>query len=104
MSLTSPPDDDHARTHAQSQSMFFMRIPIEIRQMVYEYVMGEETLHLTFGAKKRFGHFICEDSGEDAIEEGVGRECGCTVLVGGRGGGRRLDGGCVGLLRSCRRM
>jgi hypothetical protein len=81
-----------------------MRIPIEIRQMVYEYVMGEETLHLTFGAKKRFGHFICEDSGEDAIEEGDGRECGCTVLVGGRGGGRRLDSGCVGLVRSCRRM
>jgi hypothetical protein len=64
--------------------------------MVYEYVMGEETIHLTMGSKKRFGHFVCED-------EAGGRECGCRVLVGGREG-ERLSSACVRMLRTCRRM
>ncbi|KAF2029260.1 hypothetical protein EK21DRAFT_101325 [Setomelanomma holmii] len=97
ISLTSEPDPElDARTQLQGQSMFFARLPLEIRKMVYEYVMGEETVHLTMGSKKRFGHFVCED-------EGAGRECGCRVLVGGREG-ERLDAGCVKMLRSCRRM
>jgi hypothetical protein len=36
-------------------------LPLEIRKMIYEFVMGEETVHLTFGSKKRFGNFICEE-------------------------------------------
>ncbi|KAF2822049.1 hypothetical protein CC86DRAFT_448466 [Ophiobolus disseminans] len=98
ISLTSEPDAElDARTHAQGQSMFFAALPLEIRRMVYEYVMGCETVHLTMGMKKRFGHFVCEDqcSGE--------KECGCRVLVGGREGGR-LDGGSVRVLCVCRRM
>jgi hypothetical protein len=78
--------------------MFFARLPLEIRKMVYEYVMGEETVHLTIGAKKRFGHFVCE--GEGDVEE---KECGCRVLVGGKEG-ERLDGACMSLVRVCRRM
>lgn len=73
---------------------------------MYEYVMGEETVHLTFSAKKRFGHFICEDSRYDK-EEGVNklldRDCECRVLVGGRESGK-LSGACVRLLLVCRRM
>lgn len=99
ISLTSEPDPElDARTHAQRQSMFFAMLPLEIRQMVYDYVMGDETLHLTFSTKKRFGHFVCEGP-----QELDGRECGCRVLVGGRQS-ERLNGACARLLRTCRRM
>lgn len=91
---TAPLD---ARTHAQDQSMFFAKLPMELRTMVYEYLMGEGVMHLTMGSKKRFGHFVCED------EQG-GRECSCRVLVGGGKEGGRLDEGCAALVRTCRRM
>ncbi|KAH7068096.1 hypothetical protein BKA63DRAFT_536534 [Paraphoma chrysanthemicola] len=97
LSLTSEPDPElDARTRLQAQSMFFARLPLEIRKMVYEYVMGEETVHLTMGSKKRFGHFVCED-------EEKGRDCGCRVLVGGKEG-ERLSSAGVRMLRTCRRM
>jgi hypothetical protein len=98
VSLSSEPDADmDARTHAQGQSMFFANLPLEIRKIVYEYVMGEQTLHLTMGSKKRFKHFVCEDGK-------VGqKECRCRVLVGGREG-ERLERACVSVLRTCRRM
>ncbi|KAH8724068.1 hypothetical protein GQ44DRAFT_750402 [Phaeosphaeriaceae sp. PMI808] len=100
ISLTSEPDSElDARTHAQGQSMFFAMLPLEIRRMVYEYVMGEETIHLTIGSKKRFGHFICEDCSEDMDT----RECTCRVLVGGRDG-ERLSSACAKMLRVSRRM
>jgi hypothetical protein len=71
---------------------------------VYEFVVGGEVVHLTFGARKRFGHFVCEGSGEAGKNrDEVGRECGCRVLVGGRGGGKRVDG-CIGMVGSCWRM
>jgi hypothetical protein len=98
ISLTSQPDAEIvARTHGQGQSNFFAKLPFEIRSIVYDYVMSEATLHLTIGAKKRFGHFICDN------EELDKRECGCRVLVGGRES-TRVDGGCMALARSCRRM
>ncbi|KAL6708589.1 hypothetical protein ACN47E_002570 [Coniothyrium glycines] len=98
ISITSEPDSVvDARTHAQSQSMFFARLPLELRKQVYEYVMGEATIHLTLGAKKKFRHFVCEDR---APRE---RECACRVLVGGRES-ERLNAACVRLLRVCRRM
>ncbi|OAK95329.1 hypothetical protein IQ06DRAFT_284192 [Phaeosphaeriaceae sp. SRC1lsM3a] len=91
---TAPLD---ARTHAQDQSIFFAKLPLELRTMVYEYLMGEGVVHLTMGSKKRFGHFVCED-------ELGGRECRCRVLVGGGKEGGRLDGGCAAVVRTCRRM
>lgn len=97
ISLTSEVNEElDARTHMQGQSAFFAMLPIEIRKMVYEYVVGEETVHLLF-AKKRFGHFICKGEGD-----GDG-QCGCKVLVGGAQSGR-LDGACVRMLVACRRM
>ncbi|CAO2651866.1 Nn.00g001490.m01.CDS01 [Neocucurbitaria sp. VM-36] len=102
ISLTSEPDAElDRRTHAQGQSIFFARLPIELRRMVYEYVMGEETVHLTLGTKKKFGHFICE--ARDGKVEGGERECGCRVLVGGRES-ERLSSACARMLRVCRRM
>lgn len=101
ISLNSEPDPElDARTLAQGQSMFFAMLPLEIRKIVYEYVMGEETVHLTMGSKKRFGHFVCEDCGGEGMDAG---ECRCRVLVGGREG-ERLCGACVRMLVVCRRM
>ncbi|KAL5399307.1 hypothetical protein PMIN06_007182 [Paraphaeosphaeria minitans] len=96
VSLTSEADEElDARTHMQGQSAFFAMLPIEIRKMVYEYVVGEETVHLLF-AKKRFRHFICRGDGGDG-------ECGCKVLVGGSQC-ERLSRACVKMLVVCRRM
>jgi hypothetical protein len=83
------------------QSMMFAMLPLEIRKMVYEYVMGQETVHLTMGSKKKLGHFICEDC--DADTDGDTRDCKCRVLVGGREG-NRLSSACVRMLMVCRRM
>jgi hypothetical protein len=98
ISLTSEPDVDiDARTHAQGQSDFFARLPMELRRMVYEYVMGAEIVHLTLSTKKkRFGHFLCDS-------EGDGREYMCRVLVFGKKGTRLYNGGPT-ILRACRRM
>ncbi|KAF1936599.1 hypothetical protein EJ02DRAFT_358744 [Clathrospora elynae] len=103
ISLTSQPDAKvDARTHAQGQSMFFARLPIELRRMVYEYVVGSATVHLTLSTKRRFGHFVC-DTAEGGGEEEE-RECGCRVLVGGRKNGAKLDGAAGCVVRVCRRM
>ncbi|KNG45530.1 hypothetical protein TW65_07781 [Stemphylium lycopersici] len=100
ISLTSESDVEiDARTHAQDQSLFFARLPIELRRMVYEYVMGAEVVHLTLSTKRRFAHFVC-DSEE---EHEVGKQCGCRVLIGGKKGAR-LDVGGVSMARACRRM
>jgi hypothetical protein len=97
--------------------------------MVYEYVVGpSEVVHLTIGAKRRYGHFLCEahqigvesgseegagvegdgfeEMGVDVVdedEERVGVDCGCRVLVGGRES-RRLEQSALAMVRVCRRM
>jgi len=87
-----------ARTHAQGQSDFFTRLPLELRQLVYEHVMGAEIVHLTLSTKKkRFGHFLCDSEGDG------GREYMCRVLVFGKKGARLYPGGPT-VLRACRRM
>ena len=109
ISIGSIPDEElDARTNVQAQSLLFAKCPIEVRKMVYEYVMGGETVHLTLGAKRRYGHFLCEESwreggGEEEEEEEDVVDCKCRVLVGGKES-RRLDGTGVNLLRVCRRM
>ncbi|KAJ4305586.1 hypothetical protein N0V90_001117 [Kalmusia sp. IMI 367209] len=81
ISLTSVVDEElDARTHLQAQSMFFAMLPIEIRKMVYEYVVGQETIHLLF-AKKRFGHFVCERSGEEDGDAGEYSEAATHVYA-----------------------
>ncbi|KAH3951442.1 hypothetical protein HBI56_083570 [Parastagonospora nodorum] len=98
ISLSSEHDAEiDARTLVQGQSMFFARLPIEIRKMVYEYVMGAQAVHLTMGSKRRYKHFVCEDG------DSRRRDCNCRVLVGGKDSGR-LEGASVSLLRTCRRV
>jgi hypothetical protein len=98
-----PGDDGEILTHAQAQSLFFAKLPRELRDMVYSFVIGDApVVHLTLGAKKqRFAHFLCCEE----TEQGQGnRQCGCSVfnLRGRRGS--RLDGGILGLMRGCRRL
>jgi hypothetical protein len=35
------------RTYEQVQSMFFGKLPLELRRLVYEEVLGGEVFHLT---------------------------------------------------------
>ena len=96
ISLTDDVDEDlSAKTDPQGRSPFFTKLPIEIRKMVYEYVIGEETIHLLF-AKKSFSHFVCPGTEEE-------EECDCKVLVGGAHC-QRLSSACVRMLVVCRRM
>ncbi|KAJ5058595.1 hypothetical protein J3E74DRAFT_7577 [Bipolaris maydis] len=90
-----------ARTLAQGQSLFFARLPIELRRMVYEFVMGEQVVHLTLSQKRWFGHCICQCE-TDGPRKGK-QQCSCRVLVGGKKGAR-LDGGGAALVRTCRRI
>ncbi|EDU42839.1 hypothetical protein PtrSN002B_005259 [Pyrenophora tritici-repentis] len=87
-----------AHTHAQQQSLFFALLPIELRRIVYDYVMGEEVVHMTLSTKRRYGHFVCDD---EHVGGKQGRQCGCRVLVGGRRGAR-LDTACINLSRTCK--
>jgi hypothetical protein len=98
-------DGDGECMHAQDQSMFFARLPIELRRMVYQFVVGGESVHLTLSTKRRFGHFICDDTplSLDQSDELEKKECACRVLVGGRKSAR-LDCGGVAMVRCCRRM
>lgn len=87
--------ESDASAHMQIQSAFFAQLPIEIRKIIYEYVVGEEIVHLVF-AKKKFGHFLCPSQNQ-------GVECTCKVLVGGTQC-KQLNGSCVKMLTTCRRM
>lgn len=96
ISLTDEVDEHlDAKTNAQGQSLFFTKLPLEIRKMVYEYVVGEETVHLLF-ARKSFSHFVCPVAEEH-------EECDCKVLVGGAHC-QRLSSACIRMLVACRRM
>jgi hypothetical protein len=94
-----------ANVDAQEQSMLFSRLPIEVRKMVYEYVMGEEVVHLTLGAKRKFGHFICPGPRSPATSRAKEQsDCECKILVGGVALATKLDPACLRLLKVCRRM
>ncbi|KAF2197640.1 hypothetical protein GQ43DRAFT_466258 [Delitschia confertaspora ATCC 74209] len=89
-----------ARTEAQSQSPFFTKLPLELRFMVYEYVFGSETVHLTvktyWGKRVRMQHHICNGY--------CLRTDNQRIITGSECGRERLDQGWKGLLGCCRRM
>lgn len=90
----------------QWQSPFFAKLPPEIRELVYGFVMGgRETIHFTGpGKSRKFKHFLCEGHiNEERKSGGSERMCTCTVLVGGRRT-RKLEAGVLELLCVCRRM
>lgn len=55
LSITSTRDPElDARTSPQDQSLFFSKLPLELRRMIYELVVGEEVIHLTLAGKGKF--------------------------------------------------
>lgn len=62
LSITSTHDPElDARTSPQDQSLFFSKLPLELRRMIYELVVGGEVIHLTLAGKGKFEHFLCEE-------------------------------------------
>ena len=54
------PVDPFARPMApQSDSMFFQKLPPELRLMIYHYAFGDETVHLV-QLKGKIGHVRCK--------------------------------------------
>lgn len=101
LSITSTHDPElDARTSPQDQSLFFSKLPLELRRMIYELVIGEEVLHLTLASKGKFEHFLCE---EGNLDFALGRGCSCRVLAGGNVG-KRLGTWILGYLMICRRV
>ncbi|KAL4954809.1 hypothetical protein BDW69DRAFT_162491 [Aspergillus filifer] len=61
-SLSSAPIDPYARTvNGQEQSPFLLRLPLEIRLMIYEYVFGQEVVHLV-QVKDKIRHVRCHST------------------------------------------
>ena len=101
LSITSTHDPElDARTSPQDQSLFFSKLPLELRRMIYELVVGEEVIHLTLAGKGKFEHFLCE---ERNLGFALGCGCSCRVLAG-RNVDKRLGTWILGYLMICRRV
>ena len=101
LSITSTHDPElDARTSPQEQSLFFSKLPLELRGMIYELVVGEEVIHLTLAGKGKFEHFLCE---EGNLGFALGCGCSCRVLAG-RNADKRLGTWILGYLMICRRV
>ena len=100
LSITSTHDPElDARTSPQDQSLFFSKLPLELRRMIYELVVGEEVIHLTLARKGKFEHFLCEGN----LGFALGCGCSCRVLAG-RNVDKRLGTWILGYLMICRRV
>jgi hypothetical protein len=92
----------------QSQSGM-MRLPREIRDMIYLYVLGNNMFHIVL-RKKRLGYVRCDAVSSSRctfeVSDGIWTR-GCYRGKLGEAGvwtGRRCDGDIVPLLRSCWQM
>ncbi|KAF2640452.1 hypothetical protein P280DRAFT_319428 [Massarina eburnea CBS 473.64] len=102
------------RTLDQTRS-HLMRLPLELRQMIYRAVLGDSTMHMVLKENK-LGHLRCR--APSAIECPLGfngrtlsRECcwgtvdSANIWMSMTGdAAENTDGGIVGMLRSCRQV
>lgn len=108
------PESQRGRTLDQTLSPL-MCLPLELREMVYRYVLGDSTMHMILKEQK-LGHLRCKAESALACPLGyngltLSREC-CWGTVDSANiwapssGNRKepTDGGIVPLLRSCRQM
>ncbi|KAF2710722.1 hypothetical protein K504DRAFT_453786 [Pleomassaria siparia CBS 279.74] len=92
-----------------------MRLPMELRQMIYRYVLGDSTMHMVLKEQK-LGHLRCKAESTITCPMGyngltLSREC-CWGKVDSaniwspQNGNKEepTDGGIVPLLRSCRQI
>ena len=61
ISSSSDVDEEIPQTYSQSQSLFFSRLPPEIRQQIYLHTLGEKTIHLV-PKHSRLDHVLCTES------------------------------------------
>jgi hypothetical protein len=91
-----------------------MQLPLELRQMIYKQVLGDNTMHMIL-KEQRLGHLRCK--APSAIECPLGfngrtlsRECcwgtvdSANIWSPKEGMNETTDGEIVPLLQSCRQM
>ena len=93
-------------TKQQGKSIFFRKLPLEIRMITYTYVLTTPSswIHIIRKQHKRLAHFRCKGF---CKEQGRGPCWGSHTRYGEwKPGweGERADGGNLPLLRTCRRM
>lgn len=102
--------DDPNMYHVQTRSVLISKLPVEIRNIIWTYLMGNNTLHLFYEDANTLRSCIC--SGRNILS--------CASAAHGREGlggnvhwtGRRLrrrdsevrDQGCMGALSACRAL
>lgn len=91
-------------TRAQSQSRLFSKLPLELRRMVYECVLGGDVLHIV-RLTRRIAHVRCRGSSERKSWRHPcwGHQSIDGLYMGIIGSSAtRTDGGVLPLLRTCR--
>lgn len=64
--LGEDPDRSNSTINIQNQSAFFSRLPLEIRELVYFYLLGNRRIHVDFDYHPRRGRWrwwyrVCDD-------------------------------------------
>lgn len=102
------------KTLGQSQSGL-MKLPLELRQMIYKTVLGDSTMHIIFKEHK-LGHLRCKapSAAECPLRYRdrmlLSRECcwgtvdAANIWAPMSGGKEPTDGDILPLLRTCRQM
>ncbi|OCK73960.1 hypothetical protein K432DRAFT_387092 [Lepidopterella palustris CBS 459.81] len=101
LSLTSSPEAEPQRTAYQFSSLFFQKLPLELRRMVYAEALGGKVVHFTSLPRRRLGHFLCREAGQG---RGTKREggWGCACRINDSRVYKRMDGMVLALLLTCR--
>lgn len=92
------------KTHSQIQAILFRQMPIEVRRLIYEEVLGGEVLHI-LRKRRKLGHYVCR------VEPHLCLNRACLALTdsdgvwaGWRNHSEPTDGGLLPLLRTCRKV
>ncbi|KAF2471249.1 uncharacterized protein BDR25DRAFT_303317 [Lindgomyces ingoldianus] len=106
-------ESSRGHTLDQSQSRL-LRLPLELREMIYRYVLGDSTMHMIL-KEQRLGHLRCK--APSAVECPLGyngltlsRECcwgtvdSANIWAPMSGVMEPTDGNILPLLRSCRQV
>ena len=63
------------RISDQMDSVLFGRFPLEVREMIYGYVLaGASHLHVYRRADRRMGHYVCGHGGDGAYDKRLERK------------------------------
>jgi hypothetical protein len=106
---TGPGTNVELGTYPQTQSVFFTKLPLELRQLVYEELFGKCMLHLEFdyagpeyegqAEEWRWWHCLCHTSSERISWDDCRRSEYENCQINGKKSHYKLD---VSMLSSCR--